>query len=196
MNPTAQASPSCVRTSASPRAFTWPNGTQGHHGLVLCDTAAYRSRCSTRASCQISDFGGKNHKYSPSTPITIEYHSADHTFTPADFPAAEPAAPAAMPQPPSSQNRASLEPAERARRYLVRVPPTIAGGHGDVRTFRVCCRLVRGFALDDDQALDVLAGWNALCQPPWTERELREKLWRARRYGREPFAGLLCAKRI
>jgi len=60
-----------------------------------------------------------------------------------------------------------------------------------VHTFRVCCRLVRGFALDDDEALDVLTNWNALCRPPWTGRELRDKIWRARRYGREPIARLL-----
>ena len=44
-------------------------------------------------------------------------------------------------------------PYERAKRYLTSVPPAIAGQHGDVHTFRVCCRLVRGFALDEDQAL-------------------------------------------
>jgi hypothetical protein len=27
------------------------------------------------------------------------------------------------------------------------VPPPIAGQHGDVRTFRIYCRLIRGFAL-------------------------------------------------
>jgi hypothetical protein len=27
------------------------------------------------------------------------------------------------------------------------LPPAIAGQHGDVHTFRVCCRLARGFAL-------------------------------------------------
>ena len=31
--------------------------------------------------------------------------------------------------------------------------PAIAGHHGDLHTFRVCCRLARGFALDDDEAL-------------------------------------------
>jgi hypothetical protein len=44
------------------------------------------------------------------------------------------------------------------------VPPAISGQHGDVHTFRVCCRLTRGFALDHEQALEVLADWNARCQ--------------------------------
>jgi hypothetical protein len=71
------------------------------------------------------------------------------------------------------------------------VPPAIAGQHGDVHTFRVCCRLVRGFALNDDQALDVLTEWNAQCQPPWSTDELVDKLRRAAKYGREPVGGLL-----
>jgi hypothetical protein len=60
-----------------------------------------------------------------------------------------------------------------------------------VHTFKVCCRLVRGFALDDGQALRLLTEWNVGCQPPWTELELEDKLRRARRYGREPMAALL-----
>ena len=75
--------------------------------------------------------------------------------------------------------------------YLSKVPPAIAGQHGDVHTFRTCCRMVRGFGLADDDALDVLADWNARCQPPWTEAELRDKIRRARTYGREPIDGML-----
>ena len=40
----------------------------------------------------------------------------------------------------------------------------------------------------------LLAEWNVHCQPPWSERELCDKLRRARRYGREPIAGLLEAQ--
>ena len=65
---------------------------------------------------------------------------------------------------------------ERARRYLAALPPAIAGGHGDLHTFRVCCRLVRGFALDDDEALALLRDWNTRCLPPWTDRELEQKI--------------------
>jgi hypothetical protein len=79
----------------------------------------------------------------------------------------------------------------RARRYLASVPPAVAGEHGDLHTFRVCCRLARGFALDDEQALCLLSEWNEWCQPPWTTAELAYKLRRAARYGREPIGGLL-----
>jgi DNA primase RepB-like protein len=141
---------------------------------------------------QATRLGGfLNWKYSPPTLVTIDYHSTDRVFTAADFPSVEVAV--RSPTAPIHPVRAdvSRRAVERARSYLARVPPAIAGEHGDVHTFRVCCRLVRGFALNDDEALDVLAGWNAICQPPWTERELRDKIWRARRYGREPIAGLL-----
>ena len=78
-----------------------------------------------------------------------------------------------------------------ARQYVAAVPPAISGQHGDVHTFRVCCRVVRGFALADDEALDVLRDWNSRCEPPWSDRELIDKLSRARRYGREPIGCLL-----
>jgi hypothetical protein len=71
------------------------------------------------------------------------------------------------------------------------VPPAVAGQGGDLRTFRVCCRLVRGFSLNHDVAFQLLADWNARCDPPWTDRELVAKLEHAQRYGREPVGGLL-----
>jgi hypothetical protein len=45
--------------------------------------------------------------------------------------------------------------------------------------------------LDHDQALHVLADWNARCEPPWSPEELIDKMRRASRYGREPVGGLL-----
>ena len=41
----------------------------------------------------------------------------------------------------------------RARRFLESVEPAVAGQHGDLRTFRICCRVVRGFELSDDEAV-------------------------------------------
>jgi DNA primase RepB-like protein len=132
-----------------------------------------------------------NHKYQPGHLVTIEYRDVDRRYTPTDFPVALAAAP-------STRSTAAVVPArrprdvvERARRYLAAVSPAIAGHHGDLHTFRICCRLARGFALTDADALGILTDWNSHCQPPWTERELLDKLRRARRYGREPIGGLL-----
>ena len=36
--------------------------------------------------------------------------------------------------------------------------------------------LAHGFALSDEQAWPILCEYNARCQPPWSERELKHKL--------------------
>lgn len=43
--------------------------------------------------------------------------------------------------------------------YLDAPPPAIAGEHGDLHTFRVCCRLVRAFTFEDDEAMMLLTSW-------------------------------------
>lgn len=125
---------------------------------------------------------------------TIEYRDSTRIYTPANFPAP---IPTVTPTVPVRRRRVAMtcDRMDRARRYLAALPPAIAGQHGDLHTFRVCCRLVRGFALDDVEALTLLSDWNARCNPPWSEPELRDKLSRARRYGREPVGGLLEANR-
>jgi hypothetical protein len=135
--------------------------------------------------------GFLNHKYRPPYLVTVEYRCIDRVYAPADFP---------MPHEPERQEYPVEKPREagvagsavgRAERYLAALPPAITGQHGDLHTFRVCCRLVRGFALSDEEALSLLRHWNRRCEPPWSERELTYKLSRARRYGREPVGGLL-----
>jgi len=138
--------------------------------------------------------GFYNHKYQPAHLVSIEYAAFTHVFTPTDFPAPQIRVGCRLSlrqvrTPPNSQPTL-----ERARRYVATVPPAIAGQHGDARTFRVCCRLVRGFALSDAEALDVLVDWNARCRPPWSDRELADKVRHARRYGRELTGGLLNAQ--
>jgi len=56
-------------------------------------------------------------------------------------------------------------PTEPALRHLTRIDPAIAGQHGDVQTFTVCGRVVRGFALSDEEALIALRE-NGRCVPP------------------------------
>jgi len=133
-----------------------------------------------------------NHKYDEPYMVWVDYRDVEHVYTPRDFPPTDDTEPI-RPEPVVAEGSVlgCRSPAERARAYLSRVPAAVAGNHGDLHTFQTCCRAVRGFALDDDEALAVLADWNARCQPPWTERELREKIRSARRNGREPLGGLL-----
>jgi len=132
--------------------------------------------------------GFRNHKRTGHL-VTIEYRET-LVYAPIDFPTPRP-------QPVSGGFNRRLHPpssvdgVERARRYLRATPPAISGERGDLHTFRVCCRLVRGFALADSEAFGLLAEWNARCQPPWSERDLLDKMRRARRYGQEPIGGLL-----
>lgn len=131
-----------------------------------------------------------NHKRSPSVRVRVEYLRDHDVFTAHDLPDVPGSA---------SPARASVRrhvtgrglPVDRARALLQNVEPAIAGQQGDLRTFRVCCRVVRGFDLSDEEALCALADWNARCAPPWSERELRQKVTNARRYGRECPGGWL-----
>lgn len=146
------------------------------------------------ASSQMTRLPGfVNYKHEVPHLVRVEYRASGALFEPQDFP---------KPQPTRAQNtragrrgpvvtRMRRSPLERARRYLARIDPAIAGQHGDLRTFRTCCRLVRGFALTDDEAISLLVGWNGRCEPPWSEQQLRDKLTHARRYGREPLGGLV-----
>jgi hypothetical protein len=136
--------------------------------------------------------GFVNHKYETPHLVTVEYRCAGRLYTPSDFPpSAENEAPRSPVAGPREAREVRGAVVGRAERYLAAVPAAITGQHGDLHTFRVCCRLVRGFALSDEDALNLLHHWNRRCEPPWSERELIEKLSRARRYGREPIGGLL-----
>lgn len=132
--------------------------------------------------------GFMNHKRATPFLVSVEYRDPKRVFGPADFPKPPPSEPHGHVHAISPTTRDAVD---RARHYTAAIPPAIAGEHGDVHTFRVCCRVVRGFALTDDDALAVLREWNNRCVPPWSERELLDKVLRARRYGREPIGGLL-----
>jgi hypothetical protein len=154
-------------------------------GQLATDRAATPCSQTTRLPGYI------NHKYSPGHLVTVEYRAANVRHSRSAFPT-PPLAPALVPQ---VARPRQLHAVERARRYLAKVEPAIAGQHGDLHTFRVCCRVVRGFDLNDEEALSVLADWNSRCSPAWDERELRDKLLRARKYGTERVGGLLCRQR-
>jgi hypothetical protein len=122
--------------------------------------------------------------------VTIEYGTLDR-YRPGDFPTPASASinvprRASRPAPTCSP----LDVGERARRYLASCEPAIAGAHGELYTYRVCCRVVRRFHLTDDEAFTALLEWNGRCVPPWSETELRQKIRSARRNGREPIGAL------
>lgn len=71
----------------------------------------------------------------------------------------------------------------RVRAYLGRCPPAVSGQGGHAHTFLTAQHVVRGFALDDGTAYTFLSEWNARCEPPWSEDDLRRKIREARAKG-------------
>lgn len=134
--------------------------------------------------------GFLNHKRQPSVRVDIEYLHWRDVFVEDDLPDVDGGV-TPLPAPTVWRSVPTLDRAARARAFLTRVDPAVAGQQGDVRTFRVCCRIVRGFDLSDEEAMQALSDWNARCDPPWSECELRQKVANARKYGREPNGGLL-----
>lgn len=132
-----------------------------------------------------------NFKYRPARPVSIVSWAPDAV---ADLPALDAWLPALVepvrppwpsaPTTPTTADTASV--IDRVRAYLDKTPPAIEGQHGDEHTFKVCCRITRGFGLSPADAWPLLLEWNARCQPPWSERDLQAKLDSAARYGREP----------
>ena len=135
--------------------------------------------------------GFANHKRDAPWTVTIEYLRPRTIFGRQDFPQASTSW---LRQDFQDRHGNVCRPTDRmarALRFLQFVEPAVAGQRGDLRTFRICCRIVRGCALSDDEALSVLSEWNARCEPPWTKRDLLNKVRNARKYGREPLGGLL-----
>ena len=130
-----------------------------------------------------------NHKRLPSVRVGIEYLHWRDVLMASDLPDC------VVPRPAEGSRVHRLSYAAdrvaRARAFLRQVDPAIAGQQGDLRTFRVCCRIVRGFDLSDEEAMSALSEWNARCAPPWSEHQLSQKVTNARRYGHEPQGGLL-----
>lgn len=73
--------------------------------------------------------------------------------------------------------------AARVSAYLATVPPAISGQGGMNSTFQLVCKLRECFGhfRTDEQLFDDLQTWNASCDPPWTDKELRRKITDARK---------------
>ena len=74
-----------------------------------------------------------------------------------------------------------MEGLERARLYLARVPPCIAGEGGRPAFWSAVCAMVRGFMLHPRDAEPLLHAWNAGNCPPFSSNELTATVWRCHR---------------
>jgi hypothetical protein len=79
---------------------------------------------------------------------------------------------------------------DRARRYLAAIPRPEIGAGSDRDTLYAACRLVRGYALSETDAIDLLWGW-AGGREGWTRDWIARKVAHAARYGTEPIGGLV-----
>ncbi len=73
---------------------------------------------------------------------------------------------------------------EKARAYISRCQPAVAGSGGHRATFDVAQRMVHGFGLQPGEAFALMCEWNQRCSPPWAEHELRRKVEQAVTAGR------------
>lgn len=135
--------------------------------------------------------GFLNHKRPVPFPVSLLLGAVSRQYGAEDFPKAM--LPRRAVTSPASRGR--TDTVARARAYLRSVPPAVAGERGDAHTFRVCCRVVRGFALNESDALAALADWNDRCVPPWRTAELVDKARNAGRYGTEPIGSLVGGSR-
>jgi hypothetical protein len=72
---------------------------------------------------------------------------------------------------------------ERAKRWMAKRDRAVAGQGGDAFTYSTACFLVGNFGLTDGEAYSLLEVWNEGNLPPWSPRELLEKIRNARAYG-------------
>jgi putative DNA primase/helicase len=75
-----------------------------------------------------------------------------------------------------SNGKPQSDAAERARKYIAKIPGAVSGQGGHNQTFHVACVLVLGFDLDRDTALELVHEWNQTCEPPWSDDELEHKI--------------------
>ena len=72
----------------------------------------------------------------------------------------------------------------RARAYVAKMPPAIAGQHGHDATFKVALALIHGFGLSEEDAMPIIEEYSNRCAPPWSHKELEHKLDSAAQHAR------------
>lgn len=73
--------------------------------------------------------------------------------------------------------------AERARRCVAKMAPSVSGQGGHNQALKVACVLVQGFDLPISEARALLGEWNGGCSPAWTDSELDHKIRSADKMG-------------
>lgn len=69
---------------------------------------------------------------------------------------------------------------QRATAYLNACQPAVSGQGGHDQTFKVCCKLIHGFHLSEDEAIRLMMDkYNPRCEPPWTFKEIDHKVHQA-----------------
>lgn len=79
------------------------------------------------------------------------------------------------PPPPSSPpDRSAM--VRRARAWVAKADPAVAGQGGHDRAWAVARKLLQDFELNENDAWSILVEYNQRCQPPWSDSELLHKL--------------------
>jgi len=68
------------------------------------------------------------------------------------------------------------EKAKRCRAYMKKVTGAVSGNGGHNATYKAARYIWADFAIDEPDAWTILQEWNATCQPPWEDLDLRHKL--------------------
>lgn len=66
---------------------------------------------------------------------------------------------------------------DRAVAYLAKMDAAVSSQRGHDKLFKAACMMVKGFGLDEEEAVSILLReYNPRCVPEWTEREVRHKV--------------------
>jgi hypothetical protein len=98
-------------------------------------------------------------------------------------------APRPQPTPTLRGPRPAGASVDRARRYLAKIPRPEIGAGSDAMTLYAACRVARGFALSESDAVSLLWEW-AGGRHGWTREWIADKVKNALRYGSEPIGAL------
>lgn len=179
------------RLGALPVTPTADTGGNGEHRLFRSVPVDLDSKLGTGVDLQR---GPRQIVVEPSIHPSGKQYRWRAGLAPGDVPIAEfPAAwldfATRKPAPPRTITYATLDHEKQAKRavaYVERMAPSVQGEHGSGRLYAATCRVMHGFALDDNTAATIITNhFNPRCDPPWSEREIEHCIRSARKH-RDP----------